>query len=270
MTIDAAAFVGQIPEYYDRGLGPVLFADYAADMARRVAASGAKNVLEIAAGTGIVSRQLRNLLPADARLTVSDLNAPMLEFARAKFDAGGNIAFRVADGAALPFEDGAFDAVVCQFGVMFFPDKEVAYREARRVLSPGGRYFLSVWDSFRYNRSARLAHETIASAFTDDPPCFYQVPYGHFALDPIKEELLDAGFTELKIEVLSRVRQVASIEDFARGLVFGNPLIDEIRRRAVVSPEALAAQLTEALGSEFGVKPCRVPMQAIFAEAQRL
>ncbi len=269
MAFDSAAFTGSIPEFYDKGLGPVLFADYAAEMARRVAASGARTVLEIAAGTGIVTRQLRALLPADAHLTASDLNAPMLDFARSKFRSEERVDFRTADGAATPFDESAFDAVVCQFGVMFFPDRPAAYREARRVLAPGGRYFFSVWDSFRYNRFARLAHETIASSFAEDPPRFFQVPFGQFALDPIKEELTDAGFRDLTFSVLSRVKEVASVKDFARGLVFGNPMIDEIRQRAEMAPEALAKVVEEALLSEFGAKPCRLPIQAIFVEARR-
>jgi len=264
-----AAFTGSIPDNYDKGLGPVIFADYAADMARLVAASGAKNVLEIAAGTGIATRRLRDLLAADARLTASDLNPPMLEIARAKFKPGESVDFQTADGCALPFEDGAFDAVVCQFGVMFFPDKEAGYREARRVLSPGGRYFFSVWDSFRYNRFARLTHEIVASSFVENPPQFYMTPFGHFALDPIKEELTDAGFTDLRIAVLSRAKEVAAPADFARGLVYGNPMIDQIRARGGVEPDALVSTLAAALKSEFGADPCRLPMQAIMFEARR-
>src|SRR5437868_6823127 len=133
MTNDAASFVGNIPENYERGLGPVVFADYAADVARRAAAGKPARVLETAAGTGIVTRQLRNILPATAHLTATDLNPPMLEMARAKFRPGEQVDFRPADATALPFPDGAFDAVVCQFGVMFFPDRDAAYRLVRRL-----------------------------------------------------------------------------------------------------------------------------------------
>jgi ubiquinone/menaquinone biosynthesis C-methylase UbiE len=137
-----ASFIGTIPEHYDRGLGPVIFADYAADIARRAAAGSPARVLEIAAGTGIVTRQLRDLLPAGADLTATDLNPPMLEAARAKFRPEEQVDFRPADATALPFRDRSFDAVVCQFGVMFFPDKDRSYREIHRVLAPGGRYLV--------------------------------------------------------------------------------------------------------------------------------
>ncbi len=136
MSSDAASFVGSIPEHYDCGLGPVIFADYAADIARRAAAYSPARVLETAAGTGIVTRNLRNLLPASAHLVATDLNPPMLEAARLKFGPAEQVEFRPADATALPFPDGSFDAALCQFGVMFFPEKDKSYREIRRVLSP--------------------------------------------------------------------------------------------------------------------------------------
>src|SRR5437763_12698414 len=161
MTDQATSFVGTIPDHYERGLGPVIFKDFAADIARRVAASRPVRVLEIAAGTGIVTRQLRDLLPSGADLTATDLNPPMLEVARTKFKPGEQVDLQPADATALPFADAAFDAVVCQFGVMFFPDKQKSYREVSRVLVPRGRYFFNVWDSHRQNPFGRIAHEII-------------------------------------------------------------------------------------------------------------
>ena len=124
MKDDAAGFTGSIPEHYDQGLGPVIFVDYAADMAHRVAACAPTRILETAAGSGIVTRQLRDVLPIGVQLTATDLNAPMLDVARTKFQPGEQVEFKPADAMALPFEDGSFDAVVCQFGVMFFPDRQ--------------------------------------------------------------------------------------------------------------------------------------------------
>jgi len=172
MSDNAASFVGSIPEHYDRDLGPVLFADYAEEMAKRIAALGPQRVLETSAGTGIVSRRLRDLLASSTRLTVTDLNPPMLDIARTKFRAGETVEFRPADATELPFPEQSFDAVVCQFGVMFFPDKEKSYREAYRVLRPGGRYLFSVWDAHRYNAYARLGHGLVTELFPADPPQF--------------------------------------------------------------------------------------------------
>jgi ubiquinone/menaquinone biosynthesis C-methylase UbiE len=269
VTEQTAAFVGSIPEHYDSGLGPMIFVDFARDIAERVAAHRPARVLETAAGTGIVSRRLRDLLPPTTRLTVTDLNPPMLEWARAKFRADKPIEFQPADATSLPFGAGAFDAVVCQFGVMFYPDKDKSYREAFRVLAAGGHYHFSVWDSHRHNAFGRIAHETIGSFFAADPPGFYQAPFGYHAIDPIKDALHVAGFADISVNVVTLEKEISDAAAFARGLVFGNPVIDQIKQRGGVSPETVCAKVTDALAREFGRDPGRMRLQAIVFEAAR-
>lgn len=269
MSSDAASFIGNIPEHYDRGLGPVVFADYAADIARRAATCNAARVLETAAGTGIVTRQLRDILPAAAYLTATDLNPPMLEVARTKFRPGEQVDFRPADATALPFSEGTFDAVVCQFGVMFFPEKDTSYREVHRVLAPGGRYLFSVWDSHRYNPFGRIAHAVAGGFFPADPPQFYSVPFSYHQIDPIKESLIGAGFTNINVAVVKLEKEIPDVALFARGLVYGNPLIDQIRARGGVDPDRIVDALTQALRQEFGADPGRMPLQAIVFSASR-
>lgn len=268
MTGNAASFIGNIPEEYDRGLGPVIFVDYAAEMARRVAACAPARVLEMAAGTGIVTRQLRDLLPEHTVLTATDLNPPMLDVARGKFRPDERVDFQPADATNLPFPDGAFDAVVCQFGVMFFPDKDRSYREVHRVLAPGGRYLFSVWDARRYNPFNRIAHEGAGRFFPTDPPQFNQVPVSYHAIDPIKQSLIDAGFTDIKIHVITLEKDIGDAAAFARGMVYGNPVIDEIRLRGGVDPAQIVTALTATLLGEFGATG-RMPLQAILFEAGR-
>src|SRR5690349_2607472 len=120
-------FAGSIPELYETQLVPLIFEPYAADLARRVAALHPSRVLETAAGTGVVTRAMARLLPAHAELIATDLNQPMLDRAAA---VGTERAVRwlQADAMRLPFDDASFDVVVCQFGVMFFPDKAHAFR----------------------------------------------------------------------------------------------------------------------------------------------
>jgi len=269
MSGNAASFIGNIPEHYDAGLGPVIFIDYAADIARRTAACGPARVLETAAGTGIVTRQLRDFLPRGVHLTATDLNPPMLEVAQTKFRPGEAVDFRPAEAAALPFSDGAFDAVVCQFGVMFFPQKETAYREVHRVLAPGGHYLFSVWDSHRHNPFGRIAHETAASFFPADPPQFYNVPFSYYRIDPIKESLIDAGFSNINVAVVKLYKEIPDVTRFARGLGHGNPLIDQIRTRGGVEPDRVVDALAQALRAEFGADRGRMPLQAIMFSAVR-
>ena len=267
MSNQAFQFIGSIPEYYDYGLGPYIFADYAAHLARRVAAAKPARVLEIAAGTGIVTRQLRDALPVSTHLVASDLKSPMLEIARRKFKAGEKVDFQPVDATALPFDNGAFDAVVCQFGVMFFPDKDKSYREVHRTLTAGGRYLFNVWDSFAFNPFARIAHETIAGFFKQDAPGFYKVPFGYNQIDSIKASLEAAGFAEVDAKVLKFDKEIPEARRFAEGLVLGNPVIDEIRSRGTADQEAVVAAVTAALHSAFGQDPGRMPLQAIVFSA---
>lgn len=264
-----AGFVGNIPEFYDQGLGPIIFVDYAAEMARRVAAEKPGRVLEIAAGTGIVTRALRDALPAATQLTATDLNPPMLDIARKKFAAGEKVEIQPADAMALPFGDGSFDAVVSQFGLMFYPDKGKSYREAHRVLAPRGRYHFSVWDAHRHNPFGRIGDEIAARFFPTDPPQFYKVPFSCSAIDPIKEALLEAGFSDIGVAVLGRTKTIPDVAKFARAAVFGNPLIDQIRARGGVDPEDVVGALTEEFRRAFGADPGKMPLQAIFFSATK-
>lgn len=263
----AARFTGAIPDHYERALGPVIFADYAADIARRVAASSPERVLETAAGTGIVTRHLRNLLPTGSRLTATDLNEAMLDIARAKFRPGEQVTFMPADATELPFPESAFDAVVCQYGVMFFPDKARSHREVHRVLARNGHYVFNVWDSHAHNAFGRLAYETAARFYPDDPPQFFQVPFGYHSIDAIKASLIDAGFTDIRASVVRLEKQVADPALFARGLVCGTPLIDQIHARAGADPERLIEALTDAFIHELRLGDRPLHMQAIVFEA---
>ena len=266
---DHANFTGSVPGHYDQGMGPVIFVGYAADLARRVAAHKPSRVLETAAGTGFVTRRLRDLLPAGAHLTATDINPPMLDVARTKFRPGEQVAFQPTDASALPFPDRAFDAVVCQFGVMFFPDKAQSYREVHRVLTPGGRYLFSVWDSHRYNAYGRITHGLVQRLLSSDPPQFYRIPFGYHEIDPIKGALIEAGFTDVTIAVVRRETEVTSLAAFAQGLVYGNPLAEQIRARGSVHPDRVIDALIEALREEIGADPGRMSIQAIVFEASK-
>lgn len=155
MDENVAKFVGSIPDFYDRGLGPVLFADFAADMAQRAKALEPKLVVETAAGTGILTRALRDALPGRTKIIATDLNPPMLEVARRKFARGEPVVLQPADAMNLGFDDECCDLLVSEFGLMFYPDKDASHREVFRVLEDGGHYLLSVWDSHAFNRSVR-------------------------------------------------------------------------------------------------------------------
>ena len=197
MSAGDKVFAGSIPENYDRYMVPLIFESYARDIARRAAALSPKAVLETAAGSGVVTRALAPKLSPDASYVVTDLNQPMLDYAATRQDRDSRITWRKADAQALPFEDAAFDLVCCQFGVMFFPDRPSAYREARRVLKPGGCFLFNAWDRIEENVFADDVTNALAEFFPNDPPRFMaRTPHGYHDTALIRSDLAKAGFSE--------------------------------------------------------------------------
>ncbi len=255
-----AAFNGPVPEKYDRFLVPLLFEPYARDIAARVALLGAHNVLEIACGTGVVTRALCAAAPA-ADIVATDLNPAMIAVARERA-ASPRIRWQPADVMALPFADRTFDSAVCQFGVMFFPDIEQSFRNVRRVLVPGGVYIFNVWRDLAHNDLARLVSEAAAAEFPDDPPGFLaRTPHGHDDPGRIEGALRHAGFQRIEHETVE-CRSFVDSWSCLEGLVSGSPLRAEIEARAP-NRLGLVAMRAAALGEQrFGGAPLDVRMCA--------
>lgn len=263
-----ASFQGDIPALYDRHMGPVIFVPYAEDMARRVSRLDPKSVLELACGTGIVTRRLREALPASARLVASDLNQAMVDCARANLaDVAAPIEWRQADACALPFEDAAFDAVVCQFGYMFLPDKALGFRESRRVLKTSGTLLFNVWGPDAHNPYWQVATDTILGFFGPDRPTFYDVPYGFEDETVIRGLLTGAGFRDIAMQRVTLEAKAASARHFAIGIVKGNPGSLAIAERGL-DADAIVDAVTAALARHGGDRPFRSTMQALVVQAR--
>jgi SAM-dependent methyltransferase len=255
-------FAGSIPALYERYLGPMIFEPYAALLAERVANAKPRRVLETAAGTGILTRALARRLPETAEITATDLNQPMLDFAAAQPDAS-RVTWRGADALKLPFFDRSFDVVVCQFGAMFFPDKVAAYREALRVLRPGGFFVLGVWDRIEENEFAAVVTDAVAALFPGDPPSFFRrTPHGYHDAVLIRGELEAAGFGGIEVETIACRSQAASYRDPAIGYVQGTPLRGEIEARDASRLGEATDAAAAALGARFGFGPVDGKIQA--------
>ena len=262
MATRDSTFAGSIPALYDRHLGPVIFEPYAADMARRLPRLANGAVLEIAAGTGIVTQKLATSLPPSVRIVATDLNQPMLDHAASK-PGMARVTFRQADALALPFGDDEFDAVTCQFGVMFFPDRTAGYREARRVLKPGGRFVFSVWDSLATNPLAAVVTDAMAARYPQDPPRFLaRTPHAYHDVTAIRAELAAAGFTTVAVETVALIARAASHRDPAIGFCQGSPLRSEIEARDPGGLQAATDAAADALAARFGTGAINAPMQA--------
>jgi ubiquinone/menaquinone biosynthesis C-methylase UbiE len=246
------AFTGAIPQIYERLLVPLIFAPYARDLAARIAQMRPRRVLETAAGTGVLTRALSAQLPADAAISATDLNEPMLAQAKAALP-DPRVEWRQADALALPFGDALFDVVACQFGAMFFPDRVKGYAEARRVLMPGGRLFFNVWDRIEDNEFADVVTQALAEVFPDDPPLFMaRTPHGYHDPDLIRSDLQSAGFRDITIEALEHVSRASSPREPAVAYCQGTPLRSEIEARGAPGLEVVTDRAEEALAQRFG------------------
>jgi ubiquinone/menaquinone biosynthesis C-methylase UbiE len=253
MVASDKLFAGSIPDIYDQFLVPLIFESYARDLAGRLAKIGPRDVLETAAGTGVVTRAIAARLSKSARIVATDLNQPMLNQAKARQPGGRRIEWKQADALALPFKEYSFDAVVCQFGVMFFPDKVRGYKEARRVLKPGGHFLFNVWDRISENDFADTVTEALATVFPEDPPRFLaRTPHGYYDEKQIRDELNAGGFKNISIETVDARSEAPSPRDPAIAYCQGTPLRNEIVARDASRMDEATDRATKALARRFG------------------
>ena len=269
MAEQHAAFVGTIPANYDRYLGPIFFHQYADDLAARLPVTRGMRVLEIACGTGIVTERLLRRLGGQGTLVATDLNDAMIAHARTRILDDPALEWRQADGTSLPFPDRSFDAAVCEFGLMFFPDKLKGVREVFRVLRPGGLYLFNVWDRMERNPVARIAHETFRAFLPDDPPQFYQTPFSLHDPAVVRGFLDAAGFVDVERTTVEKTGRSASAAETAIGLVEGNPVYGTIMERRPDALPDIKAAVARKVAAELGDHPVRCPLSAHVFSARR-
>lgn len=246
-------FSGSIAQLYERYLVPMIFEPYAADLAARLATRPVGRVLEIAAGTGVVTRRLAAVLPGGATIVATDLNRPMLELA-ATIATARPVEWRQADALQLPFDNESFDAVVCQFGVMFFPDKPRAFAQARRVLKRGGIFLFNVWDRLEENEFAQATTAALEQLFSTDPPRFMaRTPHGYYDQAQIARDLAAGGFTgQPQFSTVAAHSRAESALIAATAYCQGTPLRNEIEARDPERLDQATHAAAEAIARRFG------------------
>lgn len=262
-----ATFVGSIPENYDRYLAPIQLEPFAGDLAKRVP-TGLRDVLELACGTGVVTRHLRERLDEQTNLVATDFSEGMLKYAQSKPGYSKKIEWKVADATALPFKDNSFDSVVCGFGVMFFADKDKAASEIFRVLRPGGRLLFNTWDKIEFNDFPHIVHDLVEEMFAGDPPPFYQLPFGYHDHYEIRTLLRRAGFVDVALTTVEMKVQ-GTPADAAIGLVKGNPIGPEIEQRLGKDLSEVVDKAQKAVADELGSKMAKGRARAIIVGGRK-
>ncbi len=269
MSNEARQFVGSIPGNYDRYMVPLIFDPYAQDIAQRVVKVKPHAILETAAGTGVVTAALSKTLSTAATLIATDLNPAMLDIAMKAITKAG-VTFQQADATALPFADESFDVVVCQFGVMFFPDKLQGYKEALRVLRKGGTFLFNVWDRIEFNEIAAIVSATLANLFPENPPSFMaKTPHGYNDIAAIKATLTAAGFVGVSAEIVPKRSHAPSAREAAIGYCQGTPMRGEIETRDAGKLELATDLAEETIIKKLGKGSIDACIQAIVFTAMR-
>ncbi len=265
MTEVVPTFSGRVPDVYDTVMVPMLFGPYAEVMADRVAALAPARVLEVAAGSGALTRALAAALP-DAQIIATDLAQPMLDRAAAVSSPPG-VRWQQADQLDLPLPDGSVDVVTSQFGLMFVPDRVAAHREARRVLVDDGRLVVAVWTGLSDNGLADGLHAALADRFPTDPPTFIQrIPHGYGDAGQVVADAEAAGFADVTVEKVGLISRAGSAREVAVGFLTGTPAGREVQVRDGDIAGAID-DVTAELERRYGTGPVQAPMTALVLTA---
>jgi SAM-dependent methyltransferase len=270
-TSTDTAFTGSVAQLYESHLVPLIFEPYAVDMAQRVAVRKPSRVLELAAGTGAVTRNLAVMLDPACEIVATDLNTAMIDEA-ARIGTARPVQWRQADAMQLPFEDESFDVVCCQFGAMFFPDKGRAFAQAHRVLRPGGLFAFNVWDTLAANEFTDVVVAAGATIFPDDPPRFLaRTPHGYNDEQRIAQDVAAGGFTAApRIERIAFTSRAATPRLAAVALCQGTPMRGEIEARDPAGGlERVTRAAQQELARRFGAGPIEGQIQALVVSVVR-
>lgn len=259
-------FSGDVPTRYDEYSGPMFFEPYATEVAHRIDPSSVSVALELASGTGRVTRHLRNVLPSNTILIASDVSIDMLAIAKRKLQ-GVNIDWLTIDAQELPFDDASIDLVVCCFGYMFVADKLKAFREVHRVLRPGGMFLFTTWDKLEVIGASQVYRQIVKKYLTEPVPESYNLPYSMHDSSSIKELLSQAGFLRISIERVTKDSVSPSAKDAAEALTQGGAIYKEIMRRNPEWIGEIKVLVEQDLAEKFGASPMIAPMSALISQA---
>lgn len=260
-------FNGSVPEVYETVLGNFIFEPFAVDIVNRISNKNAFNVLELAAGTGRVTKHLIHAFSPNAKIVASDISLPMMEKAKLVVSSQ-NLTWQQVDIADIPFSEGSFDVIVCQFGVMFLQDKLRAFSEIRRVLKLGGQLLFSTWACIEENPIWKISNQVATKFFGPAPAAIQKSgPFSICNAVDAEAQLHDAGFIHTKVEKQRITSSISSASLAAKGFIHGLPLKDIIIKQ---NPEILSQiqeEMENSFADHFGNNPLTASFTAFVFEA---
>ncbi|HTF29127.1 MAG TPA: methyltransferase domain-containing protein [Flavitalea sp.] len=257
---------GEAATHYDQFYGPLFFEPYAIEVAKRIDPAAVSIALEIAAGTGRVTRHIRERIAPPAKLIASDISEDMLAVAKKKL-SHLDIDWQNIDAQQLPFSDNSIDLIVCCFGYMFVPDRPKAFAEAYRVLKPSGLFLFTTWDKLE-NNAASYSSRSIAKKYLDDPlPESYNLATSMSDEAIITPLLQNAGFSKMSVEKVGLFSVSTTAKEAADGLVEGGFIYEEIKKRNPAWIDEIKIKVEKELAEKFGAAPMIAPMSAVISQA---
>lgn len=261
------SFGGSIPQNYDQYLGPFLFEPYARDLVARIDRNDGR-VLELACGTGRVTAHLVKKMNK-ASLTVTDINPDMLSIAREKVK-DSNIDWQTADMMELPFKNEEFDVVVCQYGIMFVPDKSKAMSEIYRVLKSGGYFHFNTWDNLDNNPVPNAVITAFRKTLSGEEGQFFDIPFSMYDPQELERLLKESGFFDIRIERVKKEGEAASAADLSEGFLMGTPAYNAIMEHRPGSLQKIKEDVKTAVEAVAGNKQIRTPLNAWVCSARKM
>ncbi|CAN5256596.1 methyltransferase domain-containing protein [soil metagenome] len=263
-------FSGSVPENYDRYLGPIMFEPYALDLIARLKDKNFTNILELACGTGRVTNHLLSILTEESALTASDLNPDMIAVAKRKINSN-KVNWQVVNAQEMPFERESFDLVVCQFGVMFFPDKPAAFAGIYNVIKQGGKFLFNTWDNLDFNFLNKIIDSVLKDMLKEKSPDFLEKgPFSFYDKKLIREMLTEAGFNNISVDVVPKQLIVSDVENIVKGFTTGSPLAAYLMEQEAEIRNEICDKLKTKIIKEYGETNINISLQAIICSGEKI